>query len=146
MSRKNTKTATGDGRSYNLWLEVNYLSLRSNDTLDSFHYSAPFEQVSFSPVDVSLACVCGNSIFQFYRVIEGGEGGEGDLRPMTVPRMKDHNFTSHTWLKQPEDYLVVGTETGQLLLFRSGDFLCYLVGAPGGSTKITAMLSYSQVI
>lgn len=65
---------------------------------------------------------------------------------MTVPRMKDHNFISHTWLKQPEDYLVVGTETGQLLLFRSGDFLCYLVGAPGGSTKITAMLSYSQVM
>lgn len=64
---------------------------------------------------------------------------------MTAPRIKEHNFLSHTWLKQPEDHLILGTETGQLLLFRSGDFVCYLVGAPGGQTKITALLSYSQV-
>lgn len=97
------------------------------------------KQVGFSPVDTSLACVCGNSVFQFYRVTEG------DLRPMTAPRVKEHNFLSHTWLKQPEDHLILGTETGQLLMFRSGDFVCYLVGAPGGQTKITALLSYSQV-
>ena len=97
------------------------------------------KQVSFSPMDTSLACVSGNSIFQFYRVTEG------DLRPMTVPRVKDHNFLSHAWLKQPEDHLVLGTETGQLLLFRSGDFLCCMVGAPGGNTKITVIISYSQV-
>ena len=90
-------------------------------------------------MDTSLACVCGNSVFQFYRVTEG------DLRPMTAPRVKEHNFLSHTWLKQPEDHLILGTETGQLLMFRSGDFVCYLVGAPGGQTKITALLSYSQV-
>ncbi|CAN0368637.1 unnamed protein product [Ectocarpus sp. 12 AP-2014] len=95
-------------------------------------------QVSFSPVDTSLACVSGNSTFQFYRV------AEGDLRPMTAPRVKEHNFLSHTWLKQPEDHLILGTETGQLLLFRSGDFVCYLVGAPGGHTKIATLLSYSQ--
>lgn len=65
---------------------------------------------------------------------------------MTVPRVKEHNFLSHTWLKQPEDHLILGTETGQLLLFRSGDFVCYLVGAPGSDTKITALLSYSQVL
>lgn len=64
---------------------------------------------------------------------------------MTVPRVKEHNFLSHTWLKQPEDHLILGTEAGQLLLFRSGDFVCYLVGAPGSDTKITALLSYSQV-
>lgn len=65
---------------------------------------------------------------------------------MTAPRVKEHNFLSHTWLKQPEDHLILGTETGQLLMFRSGDFVCYLVGAPGGQTKITALLSYSQVL
>lgn len=64
---------------------------------------------------------------------------------MTAPRVKKHNFLSHTWLKQPEDHLVLGTETGQLVLFRSGDFVCYLVGAPGGDTKITSLLAYSQV-
>lgn len=109
------------------------------------HYENPnmnecvAKQVSFSPVDTSLACVCGNSTFRFYRV------AEGDLRPMTAPRVKEHNFLSHTWLKQPEDHLILGTETGQLLLFRSGDFVCYLVGAPGGQTKIVTLLSYSQV-
>ncbi|CAM9657374.1 unnamed protein product [Scytosiphon promiscuus] len=95
-------------------------------------------KVSFSPVDTSLACICGNSIFRFYRVTEA------DLRPMTAPRVKEHNFLSHAWLKQPEDHLILGTETGQLLLFRSGEFVCYLVGAPGGQTKITALLPYSQ--
>lgn len=64
---------------------------------------------------------------------------------MTAPRVKEHNFLSHAWLKQPEDHLILGTESGQLLLFRSGEFVCYLVGAPGGQTKITALLSYSQV-
>lgn len=64
---------------------------------------------------------------------------------MTAPRVKKHNFLSHAWLKQPEDHLVLGTETGQLVLFRSGDFVCYLVGAPGGDTMITSLLAYSQV-
>lgn len=97
------------------------------------------KQVSFSPVDTSLACVSGNSTFHFYRV------AEGDLRPMTAPRVKEHNFLSHSWLKQPEDHLILGTETGQLVLFNSGDFVCYLVCAPGGNTKITVLLSFSQV-
>lgn len=97
------------------------------------------EQVSFNPVDASLACVSGNSTFHFYRV------AEGDLRPMTAPRVKEHNFLSHSWLKQPEDHLILGTETGQLVLFRSGDFVCYLVCAPGGNTKVTVLLSFSQV-
>lgn len=64
---------------------------------------------------------------------------------MTAPRVKEHNFLSHSWLKQPEDHLILGTETGQLVLFRSGDFVCYLVCAPGGNTKVTALLSFSQV-
>ncbi|CAB1098865.1 unnamed protein product [Ectocarpus sp. CCAP 1310/34] len=114
------------------WAKARQLAkIRTSETL-------PVYQVSFSPVDTSLACVCGNSTFQFYRV------AEGDLRPMTAPRVKEHNFLCHTWLKQPEDHLVLGTETGQLLLFRSGDFVCYLVGAPGGQTKIATLLSYSQ--
>eukprot|EP00752_Nemacystus_decipiens_P016532 g14776.t1 len=132
----NLLLAQGGAPEWNLtlwnWAKARQLAkIRTSETL-------PIYQVSFSPVDTSLACVCGNSVFQFYRVTEG------DLRPMTPPRVKEHNFLSHTWLKQPEDHLILGTETGQLLMFRSGDFVCYLVGAPGGQTKITTLLSYSQ--
>ncbi|CAM9161858.1 unnamed protein product [Discosporangium mesarthrocarpum] len=98
----------------------------------------PIYQVSFSPVDATLACVCGNSIFQFYRITDN------DMRSMPELKVNLHNFLSHTWLKQPEDHLVLGTESGQLVLFRSGDFVCNLAKSPGGDTKISSLLSYSQ--
>ncbi|CAM9434154.1 unnamed protein product, partial [Choristocarpus tenellus] len=114
------------------WAKARQLTrIRTSDTL-------PIYEVSFSPVDATLACVCGNSVFKFYRITDG------DMRPMPELKITFHNFLSHAWLKQPEDHLVLGTESGLLILFRSGDFVCHLAKSPGSDTKITSLISYSQ--
>ncbi|KAK9404362.1 cilia- and flagella-associated protein 57 [Crotalus adamanteus] len=73
----------------------------------------PLYQVSFNPQDNTQACVIGNGIFKLYKYTEG------TLKQTNFLRGEPQNYLSHAWLS--EEKVIVGTDTGKLYLFDSGD-------------------------
>nr|XP_016848705.1 PREDICTED: cilia- and flagella-associated protein 57 [Anolis carolinensis] len=73
----------------------------------------PLYQVSFNPQDNTQVCVTGNGIFKLFRYTEG------TLKQTNFVRGEPQNCLSHAWLS--EEKVIVGTDTGRLLLFDSGD-------------------------
>ncbi|RHY38256.1 hypothetical protein DYB38_007604, partial [Aphanomyces astaci] len=74
-------------------------------------------QCSFSNVDPSIVCCTGLNMIKFFRIVDTA------FRPMPSSRVDAQNFLCHAWLKQKEDEVVVGTATGDLLLFRVSLFV-----------------------
>lgn len=72
-------------------------------------------QCSFSPFDSNVVCLVGRDSIKYYRLIDT------EIRQLSEVTMKDHNFISHCWLRQPDDHVIAGTDTGKIVLFRSGD-------------------------
>lgn len=70
-------------------------------------------QVSFSPQDNTQICVTGNGMFKLLRF------AEGTLKQTNFQRGEPQNYLAHTWVS--DDKIVVGTDTGRLILFESGD-------------------------
>lgn len=70
-------------------------------------------QVSFSPQDNTQVCVTGNGMFKLLRF------AEGTLKQTNFQRGEPQNYLAHTWVS--DDKIVVGTDTGRLFLFESGD-------------------------
>lgn len=91
---------------------------------------------SFSPTDASVACVSGKDNIKFFRI------SDREVRSLQETNLEGHNFTSHVWLRVPEDHLVAGTDTGDLLLFRSGEYVCHLSCA--GSRPVHSLLPLAQ--
>ncbi|KAG8132262.1 hypothetical protein E2320_010133 [Naja naja] len=73
----------------------------------------PLYQVSFNPQDNTQVCVIGNGIFKLYKYTEG------NLKQTNFLRGEPQNYLSHAWLS--EEKVIVGTDTGKLYLFDSGD-------------------------
>ncbi|XP_038268117.1 cilia- and flagella-associated protein 57 isoform X1 [Dermochelys coriacea] len=73
----------------------------------------PVYQVSFNPQDNTQVCITGNGIFKLFRYTEG------TLKQTNFQRGEPQNYLSHAWLT--EDRVMVGTDTGKLFLFESGD-------------------------
>ncbi|XP_026533766.1 cilia- and flagella-associated protein 57-like isoform X3 [Notechis scutatus] len=73
----------------------------------------PLYQVSFNPQDNTQVCVIGNGIFKLYKYTEGS------LKQTNFLRGEPQNYLSHAWLS--EEKVIVGTDTGKLYLFDSGD-------------------------
>ncbi|XP_008164902.1 cilia- and flagella-associated protein 57 isoform X2 [Chrysemys picta bellii] len=73
----------------------------------------PVYQVSFNPQDNTQVCITGNGIFKLFRYTEG------TLKQTNFQRGEPQNYLSHVWLT--EDRVMVGTDTGKLFLFESGD-------------------------
>ncbi|XP_048352772.1 cilia- and flagella-associated protein 57 isoform X2 [Sphaerodactylus townsendi] len=73
----------------------------------------PLYQVSFNPQDNTQVCVTGNCIFKLFRYTEG------TLKQTNFLRGEPQNYLSHAWLT--EEKVIVGTDTGKLYLFDSGD-------------------------
>ncbi|KAI7809591.1 cilia- and flagella-associated protein 57 [Triplophysa rosa] len=69
-------------------------------------------QVSFNPQDNTQICVSGNGVFKIFRY-----AGEV-LKQSSTFKPDSQNFLCHTWM--PKEQVIVGTETGQLMLFDSG--------------------------
>lgn len=72
-----------------------------------------FFQVSFSPQDNTNVCVTGYGMFKLLRFTEG------TLKQTNFQRGEPQNYLAHTWVS--DDRIVVGTDTGKLFLFESGD-------------------------
>ncbi|XP_063153827.1 cilia- and flagella-associated protein 57 isoform X2 [Candoia aspera] len=73
----------------------------------------PLYQVSFNPQDNTQVCVTGYGIFKLYKYTEG------TLKQTNFLRGESQNYLSHAWLS--EEKVIVGTDTGKLYLFDSGD-------------------------
>ena len=86
--------------------------------------TTPMYKCSFSPLDSSVAVVLGKESVKFYRI------GEKDMRILHDSHMPGCNFISSCWMRTPDDHLLVGTDEGRILLFRSGEFLTEIVCAP----------------
>ncbi|ELK31134.1 WD repeat-containing protein 65 [Myotis davidii] len=93
---------------YWLWEKQKVMAIVKTDTQNNI-----VSQVSFSPQDNTQVCVTGNGIFKLLRF------AEGTLKQTNFQRGEPQNYLAHTWVS--DDKIVVGTDTGRLFLFESGD-------------------------
>ncbi|XP_054950325.2 cilia- and flagella-associated protein 57 isoform X2 [Pan paniscus] len=93
---------------YWLWEKQKVMAIVRIDTQNN-----PVYQVSFSPQDNTQVCVTGNGMFKLLRF------AEGTLKQTNFQRGEPQNYLAHTWVA--DDKIVVGTDTGKLFLFESGD-------------------------
>ncbi|XP_054190628.1 cilia- and flagella-associated protein 57 isoform X6 [Homo sapiens] len=93
---------------YWLWEKQKVMAIVRIDTQNN-----PVYQVSFSPQDNTQVCVTGNGMFKLLRF------AEGTLKQTSFQRGEPQNYLAHTWVA--DDKIVVGTDTGKLFLFESGD-------------------------
>jgi cilia- and flagella-associated protein 57 len=70
-------------------------------------------QVSFNPQDNTQLCVVGNGIFKLFRY------SEGSLKQFAFQKLEPQNYLSQAWVS--DERVIVGTESGRLLLFESGE-------------------------
>jgi len=93
---------------------------------------------SFNPVDPSVACVTGNSIFKAFRIVDQ------IFKPMPnlLGQVEPQNFTSHLWLN--DDRVVLGTEDGLLLLFEAGEFITELKCSPDDGNAVCCMAATNE--
>ncbi|KAM7099461.1 cilia- and flagella-associated protein 57 [Molossus nigricans] len=93
---------------YWLWEKQKVMAIIKIDSQNNTVY-----QVSFSPQDNTQVCVTGNGMFKLLRF------AEGTLKQTNFQRGEPQNYLAHTWVS--DDKIVVGTDTGRLILFESGD-------------------------
>ena len=114
------------------WLKAKVVaSISASDGL-------PMTKCSFSPTDASVACCSGKDTIKFFRI------SDREVRVLHETILEGNNFTSHIWLRTPEDHVVASTDCGDLLVFRSGEYICHLAASPGASCPIYSMLPLSQ--
>nr|XP_051712572.1 cilia- and flagella-associated protein 57 isoform X6 [Oryctolagus cuniculus] len=93
---------------YWLWGKQKVMAIIRTDIQNN-----PIYQVSFNPQDNTQVCVTGNGIFKLLRFTEG------TLKQTNFQRGEPQNYLAHAWVS--EDRIIVGTDTGKLFLFESGD-------------------------
>ncbi|XP_037831258.1 cilia- and flagella-associated protein 57 isoform X3 [Kryptolebias marmoratus] len=118
------------------------------------------QQISFNPHNNMQLCVSGAGVLKLLRY------SEGVLKQSSIAKMESDNLLCHAWTS--EDRVLVGTDTGRLLVSESGDLrreLRVTCKGVGGHTdrqvkvkwiketdanecvapsRITAILSYSK--
>ncbi|XP_069498550.1 cilia- and flagella-associated protein 57 [Ambystoma mexicanum] len=95
---------------YWMWEKQKVLAVMKVD-----YQNNPAYQVTFSPQDNTLICVTGNTFFKVLRYIEG------NFKQTNFGKVEPQNYLSHAWLS--DDKIVVGTDSGKLILFRSGEIV-----------------------
>ncbi|KAI1900167.1 hypothetical protein AGOR_G00047220 [Albula goreensis] len=72
--------------------------------------TTPIYKVSFNPHDHNQICVCGNGVFKLFSYVERA------LKQTNTQKQEPLNYLSHDWVS--ENQVIVGSDTGQLLLFK----------------------------
>lgn len=99
--------------------------------------SAPIHQVDGSPYDAALFGVSGMGMFRLLRL------AEGSFRPSSMVIKRDlPDCLCHAWL--PEDRVVVGTSTGELLLFEGLELKLTLQTSPNDGLPIKSILACAK--
>jgi hypothetical protein len=109
--------------------------LIASTTVSSANF--PIYRCIFSPLDASVAVVIGLECVKFFRI------GEKDMRPLHENALPNENCTACCWMRTPDDHLLVGTEEGKIMLFRSGELLNTLGCSPGPDFPIKSLISIS---
>lgn len=113
--------------------------------------NSPIYQVTFNPQDNTQLCVVGNGIFKLFRY------SEGNLKQFAFQKMEPQNYLCQAWVS--DERVVVGTDTGRLLLFEAGELKSEItITSPKdkqdslteadsllrGPSQITSIVSYSK--
>ena len=95
-------------------------------------------QCSCSPLERSVGLVTGDGVCAFYRVTN-----EGEFRrlPTLAPASTEESYLCHAWL--PEDRVVVGTASGNLILLETGNFAGVLACSPANGVRINCIVTHS---
>ena len=67
--------------------------------------------------------------------------GEFRRLPTLAPASAEESYLCHCWL--PEDRVVVGTASGNLILLEAGNFAGVLSCSPGNGSKINCIVTHS---
>jgi len=100
-------------------------------------------ECSFNPQDSSQVCVIGDGVFKFFRLQEG----TFKSIPNQLSKLREasnQNYVCHAWV-QPQDRLVVCSESGDALLFdNGGEFKMVLPCSPQEMGSLRCIASYSK--
>ena len=96
-------------------------------------------QCSFSPKDNNLICVTGNSVFKQFKLVDS------NLKPLpnALNKREPQNYLCHAWLG--EERVVLGTDTGDLLVIDGSELKAFLPRAPTDSNSIESVIGFSKV-
>lgn len=100
--------------------------------------NTPISQVQINPVDSTQISVLGQSLFRTLRY------QEGQLKQFYLNnRTESKVFLSHCWVT--EQYLVVGTENGKVLVIDGSEVKIELDAVCGGKpVAVQAIIAYSK--
>lgn len=76
------------------------------------HASAHVLQCLFSPNDPTLLSLIGQGIFRLFKIVDS------TLKQLsnTLPKRDTASFTVHAWISDEKESLIVGTDTGEILV------------------------------
>jgi len=108
------------------------------DNQGSLPTNGSLYQCSCSPLERSVGLVTGDGVCAFYRVTN-----EGEFRrlPTLAPASTEESYLCHAWL--PEDRVVVGTASGNLILLETGNFAGVLACSPANGVRINCIVTHS---
>jgi len=98
---------------------------------------APVYQCSYCPSDPTCVCVTGNGILRFLRV----EPSEFKSILFTIGKREPQNYLCHTWV---DDRILVGTDTGDILVFENAEFRGVLASSPANGKSIDCIAAFSK--
>eukprot|EP01028_Stygiella_incarcerata_P004742 TRINITY_DN2061_c0_g1_i1.p1 TRINITY_DN2061_c0_g1~~TRINITY_DN2061_c0_g1_i1.p1 ORF type:complete len:1197 (+),score=341.87 TRINITY_DN2061_c0_g1_i1:223-3813(+) len=134
-SDNRTLIAQGGAPEWNLmawrWEKLRCLgSVCSSDAERSF----PVYQCSVNPRDDTMFCVTGDKVFKIFKykeeqIVQHSSG---------FAKKESQNYSSHAWL--PEDRMVVGTDTGELLIVEGFEYKATLPQSPLSAVAISSLL------
>ena len=96
-------------------------------------------QCSFCPTDNNLICVTGNSVFKQFKLVDSNLKAQANALNKREPQ----NYLCHTWLS--EERVVLGTDTGDLLVVDGAELKAYIPRAPTDSNSIESIVGFSKV-
>jgi len=98
---------------------------------------AAIHAVSYCPTDPTVVCVVGNGILRFLHL----EQNEFKSIPFSMGKREPQNYLCHCWM---DDRILVGTDTGDLLVFEKAEFRGVLETSPSDGKSIDSIAAYSK--
>lgn len=98
---------------------------------------AEIHQCSYCPTDPSVVCVTGNGVLRFLHL----EQNEFKSIPFSMGKREPQNYLCHCWV---DDRILVGTDTGDVLVFENAEFRGVLETSPSDGKSIDSIAAFSK--
>uniref|UniRef100_A0A061RT72 Wd repeat-containing protein 65-like n=2 Tax=Tetraselmis sp. GSL018 TaxID=582737 RepID=A0A061RT72_9CHLO len=99
--------------------------------------NSPVYQCLFNPADLGLVSVVGHGIFKVFKTTDSNL----KLLPNALSKRDAQNYTCHAWMPEgsgEKERVVVGTDTGELLVVEGGELRSVLPSESGHSVESVA--------